>query len=70
LFGVELPAVGLRRARPILRRSRPSLGRRPLTLSLYRASLNNWWFDDLNDLLFVRLGGIVGRVAPDRSTSE
>jgi len=26
---------------------------------LYRASLNKWWFDDLNDLLFIRVGGRV-----------
>ena len=26
---------------------------------LYRASLNKWWFDDLNDLLFVVIGGRV-----------
>jgi NADH-quinone oxidoreductase subunit L len=26
---------------------------------LYRASLNKWWFDDLNDLLFMRIGGRV-----------
>ena len=26
---------------------------------LYRASLNKWWFDELNDLLFIRLGGVV-----------
>jgi NADH-quinone oxidoreductase subunit L len=24
---------------------------------LYRASFNKWWFDDLNDLLFIRIGG-------------
>ena len=24
---------------------------------LYRASLNKWWFDELYDLLFVRIGG-------------
>ena len=24
---------------------------------LYRASLNKWWFDELNDLLFIRIGG-------------
>jgi NADH-quinone oxidoreductase subunit L len=29
----------------------------PATRFLYRASLNKWWFDDLNDLLFIRLGG-------------
>jgi NADH-quinone oxidoreductase subunit L len=31
----------------------------PLTRFLYRASLNKWWFDDLNDLLFIRIGGRV-----------
>jgi NADH-quinone oxidoreductase subunit L len=25
----------------------------------YRASLNKWWFDELNDLLFIRIGGRV-----------
>jgi NADH-quinone oxidoreductase subunit L len=29
------------------------------TQFLYRASLNKWWFDELNDLLFIRLGGRV-----------
>ena len=29
---------------------------------LYRASLNKWWFDDLNDLLFIRIGGVIARV--------
>ena len=24
---------------------------------LYRASLNKWWFDELNDLLFIKIGG-------------
>jgi len=28
---------------------------------LYVASLNKWWFDDLNDLIFVRFGGWVAR---------
>jgi NADH-quinone oxidoreductase subunit L len=27
------------------------------TRFLYRASLNKWWFDDLNDLLFIQVGG-------------
>ena len=27
------------------------------TRFLYRASLNKWWFDELNDLLFMRIGG-------------
>jgi NADH-quinone oxidoreductase subunit L len=30
-----------------------------LTGVLYRASLNKWWFDELNDLLFIRIGGRV-----------
>jgi NADH-quinone oxidoreductase subunit L len=29
------------------------------TRFLYRASLNKWWFDELNDLLFIRAGGRV-----------
>jgi NAD(P)H-quinone oxidoreductase subunit 5 len=29
----------------------------PGAASLYRASLNKWWFDDLNHLLFVVVGG-------------
>ncbi len=29
------------------------------TRFLYRASLNKWWFDELNDLLFIRGGGRV-----------
>jgi NADH-quinone oxidoreductase subunit L len=28
---------------------------------LYTASFNKWWFDDLNDLIFVRFGGWVAR---------
>ena len=30
-----------------------------VTRFLYRASLNKWWFDDLNHLLFIRAGGRV-----------
>jgi NADH:ubiquinone oxidoreductase subunit 5 (subunit L)/multisubunit Na+/H+ antiporter MnhA subunit len=29
----------------------------PITRFLYRASFSKWWFDDLNDLLFIRIGG-------------
>ncbi len=29
---------------------------------LYVASVNKWWFDDLNHLIFVRFGGFVARV--------
>jgi NADH-quinone oxidoreductase subunit L len=28
---------------------------------LYRASYNRWWFDELNDLIFVRFGSLVAR---------
>ena len=39
-------------------RSRASTDRlRPL----YTASFNKWWFDDLNDLIFVRFGGALAR---------
>ena len=31
----------------------------PVTRFLYRASLNKWWFDDLYDLLFIRIGSRV-----------
>ncbi len=30
-----------------------------VTRFLYRLSLNKWWFDELNDLLFIRIGGRV-----------
>jgi NADH-quinone oxidoreductase subunit L len=57
LFGVEIG--------PLRRRPRPQLVQ---TLTsrlafLYRASLNKWWFDDLNDLLFIRIGGRVAAAA-------
>jgi NADH-quinone oxidoreductase subunit L len=51
LFGVEMLALR-RRPRPEMVRSLAA--RLPF---LYRASLNKWWFDDLYDLLFVRIGG-------------
>jgi NADH:ubiquinone oxidoreductase subunit 5 (subunit L)/multisubunit Na+/H+ antiporter MnhA subunit len=54
LFGVEL--LGLRRApRPDLVAAITETN--SATRFLYRASLNKWWFDDLNDLLFIRIGG-------------
>jgi NADH-quinone oxidoreductase subunit L len=31
----------------------------PVTRFLYRASLNKWWFDDLYELLFIRIGARV-----------
>jgi NADH-quinone oxidoreductase subunit L len=61
LFGVEIPALGLR-AEP-----RPeeveSASSSPVLSLLYRGSAAKWWFDDLNDLLFVRIGGRVANAA-------
>ena len=51
LFGV---AIGPLRRRPDPERVRALSARAPF---LYRASLNKWWFDELNDLLFIRIGG-------------
>jgi NADH:ubiquinone oxidoreductase subunit 5 (subunit L)/multisubunit Na+/H+ antiporter MnhA subunit len=34
---------------------------RPGLSFLYRASLNKWWFDDLNHLLFIVIGGRVSQ---------
>ncbi|HEX9044283.1 MAG TPA: NADH-quinone oxidoreductase subunit L [Candidatus Limnocylindrales bacterium] len=53
LFGVSIP--GLRHDSDLERVSAIS-ARAPF---LYRASLNKWWFDELNDLLFIRIGGRV-----------
>ena len=52
LFGVELGPLRTAGARPSA--SASSTARVPF---LYRASLNKWWFDDLNHLLFVVIGG-------------
>jgi NADH-quinone oxidoreductase subunit L len=53
LFGVSFP--GLRHeGEP--ERVTAFAGRAPF---LYRASLNKWWFDELYDLLFIRIGGRV-----------
>ena len=51
LFGVELPLL---RREPEPERVQAITARAPF---LYRASLNKWWFDDLYDLLFIRIGG-------------
>ena len=53
LFGAELGPLRLG-ARP--ERVRELTARVPF---LYRASLNKWWFDDLNHLLFIVIGGRV-----------
>jgi NADH-quinone oxidoreductase subunit L len=51
LFGAELGRI---RWRPNPERVRAITARVPF---LYRASLNKWWFDDLNHLLFIVIGG-------------
>jgi NADH-quinone oxidoreductase subunit L len=53
LFGAELGSI---RWRPNPERVRELAARVPF---LYRASLNKWWFDDLNHLLFIVIGGRV-----------
>ncbi|MBI2776888.1 MAG: NADH-quinone oxidoreductase subunit L [Chloroflexi bacterium] len=56
LFGVEIG--------PLRGRGKPELVRQ-LTARvpfLYRASLNKWWFDDLNHLLFMVIGGRIAGV--------
>jgi NADH-quinone oxidoreductase subunit L len=51
LFGVEIGAI---RMPPVPERVRALSGRVPF---LYRASLNKWWFDELNHLIFIVIGG-------------
>jgi NADH-quinone oxidoreductase subunit L len=51
LFGVRI--AGLRRD-PDPERVAALTARAPF---FYRASLNKWWFDELYDLLFIRIGG-------------
>ena len=55
LFGWELAA----RVRPRPERVAELSARTGPARFLYRASLNKWWFDELNHLLFIRLGGVV-----------
>ncbi|MGD0019667.1 MAG: NADH-quinone oxidoreductase subunit L [Candidatus Limnocylindrales bacterium] len=55
LFGVEIPALGLR-AQPRPDRVRELSARRGLA-ALYNGSFNKWWFDDINHKLFVDWGG-------------
>ncbi|HUQ79226.1 MAG TPA: NADH-quinone oxidoreductase subunit L [Patescibacteria group bacterium] len=51
LFGVNLAGINWR---PNPERVRGLTARVPF---LYRASLNKWWFDDLNHVLFMTIGG-------------
>jgi len=52
-FGVDLGGLSLP-ARP--ERVRETTAQAGLSF-LYRASLNKWWFDELNHLLFIVIGG-------------
>jgi NADH-quinone oxidoreductase subunit L len=61
LFGVDIPTLGLR-AQPRPDRVR-EISTRPRLAFFYRGSLNKWWFDDLNNLLFVVWGGKVAAAA-------
>jgi NADH-quinone oxidoreductase subunit L len=57
LFGVE---IGPLRGRPAPQQVNAISARVPF---LYRASLNKWWFDDLNHLLFIVIGGRIAAFA-------
>ena len=54
LFGVDL---GFLRRDPQPERVDAIAQANGLTRFLYRASLNKWWFDELNHLLFIVIGG-------------
>src|SRR3954468_9882091 len=55
--GVYVFGRGNRNGRRDIAVKAPALN--PATHFAYRGSLNKWWFDELNDLLFIRLGGRV-----------
>jgi NADH-quinone oxidoreductase subunit L len=55
LFGFRIPLLGLE-SRPRPERVERLTAR---VEPLYRGSSRKWYFDELNDLLFVRLGGVV-----------
>jgi NADH-quinone oxidoreductase subunit L len=55
VIGISL--FGAFRKRANLERVREITDLNGATRFLYRASLNKWWFDELNDLLFIRIGG-------------
>ncbi len=54
LFGVSIPSLNLH-AEPRPDRVR-ELAERPGLAELYTGSSHKWWFDDINDFLFVRWG--------------
>ena len=53
--GIYLFGIGRRRVKQA--RIDALVNANGATRFLYRASLNKWWFDELNDLLFIRIGG-------------
>ena len=61
LFGVNIPALGLK-AEPRPDRVR-EISAQPAMAALYRGSSHKWWFDDLNNLLFVVWGGKLAAAA-------
>jgi len=61
LFGVDIPRLGLR-AQPRPDRVR-EISSQPRLAFFYRGSFNKWWFDDINNILFVVLGGKVANAA-------
>jgi NADH-quinone oxidoreductase subunit L len=52
-FGVEIGPINLLGWPELVR----EISARPGLSFLYRASLNKWWFDELNHLLFMVIGG-------------
>jgi NADH-quinone oxidoreductase subunit L len=61
LFGVEIPALGLR-AQPRPDRVSEISARRGFS-ALYNGSFHKWWFDDINNKLFVEWGGKLAAAA-------
>jgi NADH-quinone oxidoreductase subunit L len=61
LFGVNIPVLGLK-AEPRPDRVR-EISAQPTMAALYRGSSQKWWFDDLNNLLFVVWGGKLANAA-------
>ena len=60
-LGVVLRHLVLRPVRPARAPRHASSADQTGCAPLYRASFAKWWFDDLNDLIFVRFGGWVAR---------
>jgi NADH:ubiquinone oxidoreductase subunit 5 (subunit L)/multisubunit Na+/H+ antiporter MnhA subunit len=58
-IGVGIWLFGIFNGRARLETVESLTQRNSVTRALYTASLNKWWFDDLNHLLFYRFGGSV-----------